>query len=129
MTLLSRGNGGNMNRNLTCKSCDRASINSALKAPGLETQTGEDACCGLWQACMSSVGVPYFPKIWVTISGWSLHSVVMGWFSRDRWSTRPIMFRQPGMCLAGWLCLEFVAIGTDPLLDITGYGNGSHPVC
>ena len=29
----------------------------------------------------------------------------------------------------GWLCLEFVAIGTDPLLDITGYGNGSHPVC
>ena len=28
-----------------------------------------------------------------------------------------------------WLCLEFVAIGTDPLLDIKGYGNGSHPVC
>ena len=27
----------------------------------------------------------------------------------------------------GWLCL--VAIGTDPLLDITRYGNGSHPVC
>ena len=29
----------------------------------------------------------------------------------------------------GWLCLEFVAIGTDLLLDITRYGNGSHPVC
>ena len=29
----------------------------------------------------------------------------------------------------GWLCLEFVAIGTDPLLDKTRYGNGSHPVC
>ena len=28
-----------------------------------------------------------------------------------------------------WLCLEFAAIGTDPLLDITRYGNGSHPVC
>ena len=28
-----------------------------------------------------------------------------------------------------WLCPEFVAIGTDPLLDVTGYGNWSHPVC
>ena len=28
-----------------------------------------------------------------------------------------------------WLCLEFVAIETDPLLDVTGCGNGSHPVC
>ena len=55
---------------------------TVLEAPGLETQTGEDACCGLWQVCMSGVGVPHVLKIWVTISGWSLHSVVMGWFSQ-----------------------------------------------
>ena len=28
-----------------------------------------------------------------------------------------------------WLCLEFVTIGTEPLLDITGCGKGSRPVC
>ena len=72
-------------------------LSPVVEAPGLVTQTGEDARCGLWQACMSSVGVPH---VWITISGWSLHSVIMGWFSRDRRSTRLITFRQPGMCLA-----------------------------
>ena len=28
-----------------------------------------------------------------------------------------------------WLCLEFVVIGTDPLLDVTGCENGFRPVC
>ena len=98
MTLLSMGNGGNMNIDLPCQSCDRASIASA-RGSGIGDINQEG--CMLWTvASMSSVGVPHVPKIRVTISGWSLHSVVMGWFSRDRQSTRPITFRQPGMCLA-----------------------------
>ena len=28
-----------------------------------------------------------------------------------------------------WLCPKLVAIGTDPLLDLTGCGNGSRAVC
>ena len=104
-------------------------LSPVLKALGLETQTGEDACCGLWQACISSVGVPHVPKIWVTISGCSLHSVVMGWFSRDRRPLDLSRLDSPECVWPGWLCLEFVATGTDPRLDITRYGNGSHPVC
>ena len=48
-------------------------LSPVLEAPELETQTGEDVCCRLWQACMSSVLIPNVQKIWVTISRWSLH--------------------------------------------------------
>ena len=120
MTLLSRGNGGNMNIDLPCQSCDRASIASASGSEIGDINWGR--CMLYTVANMSTVGVPHVPKIWVTISGWRLHFVVMGWFGQDRLSA--ITFRQPGMCLApGYLCLEFVTIGTDPLLDVTGYGK------
>ena len=61
-----------------------------LVAPELETWTKEGGS--------STTGVPQNPKMRLTISGWRLHSVGIGWFGRDRWSA--ITFRQPGICHA-----------------------------
>ena len=74
-------------------------------------------------ANMSTVGVPR--KSGSLFRGGDF-TVIIG---RDRRSA--IMFRQPGMCRPRWLCLEFVAIGTNPQLDVKGFGNGSLfvPVC
>ena len=85
-------------------------LSPVLKALGLETQNGEDACCGLWQACMSSVGVPHVPKIWVTISGAAF--TLLLWAG----SAEIDLSRLDSLeCVwPGWLCLEFVAIGTEP---------------
>ena len=44
----------------------------------------------------------------------------------------PITSRQPGMFLTLMAISSTgkqVAIGTDPLLEVTGCGNGSRPVC
>ena len=121
MTLLSRGNGGNMYIDLPCQSCDSASITSAQGSRTGDINWGR---CVLWTvANMSTAGVP---TSWFTILGWRRHSVVMGWFGRDNRSA--ITFRQPGKCLA-WLYLQFEVIETNPLPAVTRCGNGFHPAC
>ena len=86
----------------TCTSTSPASLvtkhlSPVLVAPELETQTGEDACCGRGKH-VHYLLVPHSLNIRFTTSVWKLHSVVMGWFSRDNRSA--ITLRQPGMCLA-----------------------------
>ena len=81
---------------LPCQSCDKASITSAR---GSGTRAMNGGRCVLWTvANLSNTGVPHSLNIRFTTSGWRLHSVMMGWFGRDKWSA--ITFRQPGMCLA-----------------------------
>ena len=81
----------------------------------------------LWTvANMSTAGVPHVPKILFTISRWRLLSVVIGDLVEI---DAPLSCSDsPEYVWSLWLCLEFVAIGTDPLLDVTGCGNGFHPV-
>ena len=77
---------------------------------------------------MSSVGVPHVPKIRFTISGWRLQIWLI---LADLVEIEGPLLQSdsPEYVLSLWLCLEFVAIETDPLLDVTGCGNGSCPVC
>ena len=96
MTLLSRGNVGNMYMDRLCQSCDRASIASARGARTGDINWGR---CTLWTvANMATTGVHSSLNIRFTTSGWRLHCVVMGRFVRDNQSA--ITLRQHGMCLA-----------------------------
>ena len=85
-----------MNIDLPCQSCDTASIASAQGSEIGNINWGR--CMLRTVANMSTVGVQHVPKILFTISGWRLHSAVMGWFGQDRLSA--ITFRQPRMYLA-----------------------------
>ena len=125
MTLLSRRNGGNMYIDLPCQACDKASIASAR---GSGTRALKWGRCMLWTvANLSTTGVPHNLNIKFTTSGWRLHSVMMAWFGRDKWSA--ITFRQPECVWLLELCPESEATETDPLPAVTRGGNGSHLVC
>ena len=94
ITLLSRGNGGNMYIDLPCQSCD---TESTAGARGFGTGDINWGRCVFWIAAnMSTTGVPH--SLNITTSRWRLHSVMMGWFCRDNRSA--ITLKQPGMCLA-----------------------------
>ena len=75
MTLLNRGNGGNMYIDFPCQSCDKAYIASAQGSGTGDMNWGR---CMLWTvANMSTVGVPHVPKIRDTSSGYRLYSLVI----------------------------------------------------
>ena len=71
---------------------------------------------------MSTVGVSHFPKIQFTISGWRL---LIWLILADLVQIDSPLSQSDSPDRSLWLCLEFVAIGTDPLLDVTGVGMGS----
>ena len=129
MSLLSRGNGGNMNIDLPCQSCDRASIASA-KGSGIGDTNWER--CVLWTVASMYVQSWSFPRpedlghffkgAAFTLLLWAGSAEIGGPLDLSRLDS-------PECVWPRWLYLEFVAIGTDTLLNITRYGKRSHPVC
>ena len=96
-------------------------LSPVLEALGLETYTGEDVCCGLLEFPKSQRSGSLF---------WCGDFTLLLWAgSAEIGSPLDLSCLDSPECVwSGWLCLEFVAIVTDSLLGITGYGNGSHPV-
>ena len=114
MTLLSRGNGGNMYIDLPCQSCDRASIASA-RGFGTGDKLG---CCGLWQTCP----LLEFPMSRRFGSLFWVETPLLLWVGSAK-STGPLSHLSSPECV--WprgLYFDFVAIGTDPLPDVTRCG-------
>ena len=67
---------------------------------------------------MSTVGVLHVPHPITTLLLWAASAKTGGPLSH---------LDSPECVWTKWLCPEFVAIGKDPLLDVTWYGNGFPP--